>query len=459
MTNQLRLSVVLLSLATTGAFAEQPAESPLDSVVEDGVVRVTIDDQLGEAIEHSAVCGEGCDCCAGHDWSWSLDKNGRGRLGGWVQQGITWNPDNPTDRFNTPVGFNDRSNDYQMNQLYLFAERSVEADGCAWEVGGRVDLMFGTDFRFVTVPGLEEHPNGTRRWNSEDRRFYGLAMPQVYGEVAAPIGNGLSVKLGHFYTTMGYETITAPDNFFYSHAYTMLYGEPFTHTGALATYNATDKLTVHGGITRGWDNWENHTDEWGFLGGFRWSDGCRWLAFTTHMGNDFTGTRLPGGTPLDDERFAYSLVFGKRLTDRWRYVFQHDYGHQADRQLVISGPSTTFDTARWYGINQYLFYDINACWTAGLRFEWFRDQDSGQISIPIVLDPGGPTFIGNNYYAVTAGLNYQPHPNVMIRPELRMDWSDFRGNASAGVDPAIRAFDRRTSRSQFLAAIDVVLTF
>ena len=47
----------------------------------------------------------------------------------------------------------------------------------------------------------------------------------------------LTVKIGHFYTIIGWEVVTAPDNFFYSHAYTMYNSEPFTHTGVLATYN------------------------------------------------------------------------------------------------------------------------------------------------------------------------------------------------------------------------------
>ena len=41
------------------------------------------------------------------------------------------------------------------------------------------------------------------KWNAQR---YGLAMPQVYAEVFCPWGNGLSMKLGHFYSILGYET-------------------------------------------------------------------------------------------------------------------------------------------------------------------------------------------------------------------------------------------------------------
>lgn len=65
--------------------------------------------------------------------------------------------------------------------------------------------------------------------------------------------------MGHFYTIIGNEVVTAPDNFFYSHAYTMQYGEPFTHTGGLASWSG-EKVTVHGGVVNGWDKFDAETD-------------------------------------------------------------------------------------------------------------------------------------------------------------------------------------------------------
>ena len=39
-------------------------------------------------------------------------------------------------------------------------------------------------------------------------------IPQAYAEAYVPVGNGLNVKAGHFYTPIGYESVPAPDNFF-----------------------------------------------------------------------------------------------------------------------------------------------------------------------------------------------------------------------------------------------------
>ena len=81
---------------------------------------------------------------------------------GWLSQGFTWNPDSPRNRFNFPVTFNDRSNEYQMNQFYLYAERAVDTKSCCWDFGGRVDVLYGTDYYFTEAVGLETHQNGSQ---------------------------------------------------------------------------------------------------------------------------------------------------------------------------------------------------------------------------------------------------------------------------------------------------------
>ena len=67
--------------------------------------------------------------------------------------------------------------------------------------------------------------------------------------------------MGHFYTIIGYEVVPATGNFFYSHAYTMYYGEPFTHTGALAEFAVNDQWTVYGGWVNGWDQAFNNPND------------------------------------------------------------------------------------------------------------------------------------------------------------------------------------------------------
>jgi hypothetical protein len=206
-------------------------------------------------------CGGSCDdacrlVCEPHE-PWRLFGccpplcKSRISVRGWLAAGYTANFEDPASNFNGPVTFNDRD-ELQFNQGYLVVERPVNTECCGWDLGGRIDLLYGSDYRFTLARGLDAEDDFTSRWHSG--RFYGLAMPQAYAEIAV---DEVSVKAGHFYTIIGYEVVTAPDNFFYSRAYTMQYGEPFTHTGALATWTPNKQLSVMAGGTLGWDNFEN----------------------------------------------------------------------------------------------------------------------------------------------------------------------------------------------------------
>ena len=87
-------------------------------------------------------------------------------------------------------------------------------------------------------------------------------MPELYAEVYCPWGNGLSMKLGHIYSILGYECVTAPNNFFYSHSYLFQYAEPKTFTGLLGATNLGD-FTIQAGMSRGDDNWDDNNNDLG----------------------------------------------------------------------------------------------------------------------------------------------------------------------------------------------------
>jgi hypothetical protein len=103
-------------------------------------------------------------------------------------------------------------------------------------------------------------------------------------------------------------------------------------------------------------------------------------------------------------------------------------------------------------VNQYLFYTINDCWKAGLRFEWFRDDDGARV---VGVGDGNPAtgpFVGD-FYEITMGLNWTPRANWNIRPELRWDWFD------PDADTVGAPFNDNNSNSQFTAAVDVIFTY
>ncbi len=335
-------------------------------------------------------------------------------VGLWASGGVTGNSNGNT---NAPVLFNDRVNEFTLDQLNFYIERAVDTEGDSWDIGGRMDFMYGTDARFTQASGWDD------KWNAGSSGYYDIAMPQLYVEVFAPIGNGITAKLGHFYTSIGNEVVTAPDNFFYSHAYTMLYAEPFTHTGATFSYDIDDNFSVNAGAVMGWDNMTDNPEAWSFLGGGSWTSDNQASSVTVQL---ISGDGDDGNGNLEN-RTMYSLVATHDFTDKLHYLFQHDFGTQED----VFG-----NGVNWFGVNQYVTYDINDELAIGVRAEWFNDVDSARVSN-----------MGANYFAASIGVNYSPLPWFKIRPEIRYDWADenvFNG----GVD-----------HDQVAIAMDMILTF
>lgn len=358
--------------------------------------------------EFISDCTDGCNWCDLGD-PWTLTGAIAERrccevedmpftIAGWAQFGYT----NRTDGV-----FNTHPNSFDLHQGYLYLEKIADgSDGAGW--GYRADIMYGVDGAntqaFGNNPGRWDYLNG---W---DRGIYGWAMPQLYAEFAHC---DTSIKFGHFYTPLGYEVVTAPGNFFYSHAFTMNFGEPFTHTGVLATHKYDDNLKLYGGWTLGWDTgFDRFNDGSNFIGGFTYT-----------FSETLTATYLStyGNLGWVGNGYAHSIVVDKKFGDKWNYVFQSD-NVSTDRG-VFGG--TTYHTV---GINNYLFYTFNDCAKAGLRTEWWKAD-------------------GVSYYELTGGVNFRPHANLVIRPEVRKQWSPAAANPIGIPTP------------QTIFGIDMIVTF
>jgi hypothetical protein len=388
---------------------------------------------------------------------------------GFIDVGIganAWGAD-----WNGPITFNDRAWQGQMNQLYLINERILKEDQLS--LGGRVDLLYGTDYIYTTATGFDGGWNDTNGGN----RYYGLAMPQLYGEVGT---QALNIKFGHFYTLIGYEVVPAIGNFFYTHAYTMQYGEPFTHTGVLATWNPNDQLSIIGGITNGWDNWDvglptiqanpfpESTSNASFLGAvtFSSSDGSQALTVANTSGNEFATTSFVTPAAYVGNRTVTSIVYSNEFTDKLTYVYQSDFGYQAyaggDSPFYYETQGQQPGSAYWYGVNQYLFYNFTDYLIGGLRLEWFRDNNGTRVQYG--LRDGSPEATGfaGNFWAMTWGMNYLVGNNLVIRPELRYDWfSQDVGNAAQGVGLPFgkTAGGLGTQSDQFYGGCDIIWQF
>jgi hypothetical protein len=352
---------------------------------------------------------DGCPCYLfGPSEPWALtdpEKNCRGiKIGGWIQSGYH----NKAQQF---FNYNNNPGQVELHQAWLYAEKATDgADGL--DFGGRVDLLYGMDGAdtqaFGNPFGSWDFVNGWDMGVVGAAGTYSWAMPQLYGEIAY---DKWKTKFGHFYTPMGYEVVGATGNFFYSHSYTNYNIEPFTHTGILSTYTASDDLTLYTGWVLGWDSGFDQLNQGNaYIGGLTKKFGEKVTFTYTFMAGKLGSRNAPGS---DNAGYNHSFVVVTTLTDKLTWVVNSD---------MISSDGFTFGApgAGAVGVNNdglslvnYLFYKVNDCWSYGGRAEWFK------------LD-------GVSIYDVTAGVNYRPHANFVLRPEIRYEWSPG-GLTSAGV--------------------------
>lgn len=249
----------------------------------------------------------------------------------------------------------------------------------------------------------------------------------MYAEIAY---NNLNVKAGRFYSLLGYERVPAVQNFFYSHAHSMVLPTqqlqpkttvvPYTHTGFLAEYSPSCQLTMYGGWVAGWDSgFQQHGGGDAFLGGFAYDfNDARTLNYSAIMG-DFGQIDGAAVRQSDSDGYLHTIVFDWDVTCRLNCVVQSIYGDNAQWY----GTGLPGSTGKVFSMSNYMLYTINCKWAFATRFDWLKL--SGQ----------------DEFASFTVGANYRPCANVILRPEFRMD--EFNGTAmpedqtSFGLDAII----------------------
>lgn len=352
-------------------------------------------------------------------------------LRGWVSGGYVFNGDTPNPHFNGPYNEVDRDRP-QLNQLYFIAEKKLR-DTDSINLGGRVDTLFGNDFFLAQSNGLERTQAGRPKWNDQ---LHGVALPQMYAE----IGNKTySIKAGHFYTIIGYEGVPAPSNFFYSKSYSYQFAGPFTHWGGLATAKITPQITLQAGVVNGWDALDRQQDKPTFIGGAKYETDDKFFTGSLAVITGEERTTIPG---VFGNRTRYSALITLRPMKKLEYTLHQHFSSQANGDP--NGGAAT-----WYGVDQYLYYALHKTIKGGLRFEWFRDHDGTRVSgAPGRGNPNFGRFAGD-FFSVTGGVNYTPHPNITFRPEVRYDWSSGDG----------RPYNDGHSNSQILVGINAYVQF
>ncbi|MDB6057300.1 MAG: hypothetical protein JWO95_1144 [Verrucomicrobiales bacterium] len=154
-------------------------------------------------------------------------------ISGYVDTSAIWNPG--TGNANpAPFGFNipSRRDGFNLDSVALNIEKPLSDEG--WAAGYAVDLMFGPDAPGVTGSGVIGSGIGEN-------------IRQAYVSLHAPVGNGLTFKMGRWDTVIGYESNDAykNDNFTRSYGWSV---EPTEHTGLLGEYRFCDSMLLDVGV-------------------------------------------------------------------------------------------------------------------------------------------------------------------------------------------------------------------
>ena len=380
-------------------------------------------------------------------------------------------------------GRNSSISPYQLSQAYVTMGRQVEY-GDHFSIGARIDALFGADYELASSLGLESEnttPIGAAagniymadtHWNKNSLGGYpeyGLAVPQAYVEAYAPILSGLTAKVGHFYSPMGYESICSPNNFFHTHSYTMLYGQPQTVTGATAKLRLNNVFSVIGGAHQGWNIFDDNNDSWDIIGGvsFEGNPGDS-ITFIVSTGDAVIDNRRDPRTleyaTIDARQTSYSLVLEKRLCPEVTWVLEHDLGIAEDGAFRIDRYCNKIrEDGRWYSVVNYLYFALAPNLDLGARAEWFYDDgrtrlltgEPTSVEIPDI----GYRWTGENVVDVSLGLNWRPSEFLTIRPEVRWDYSDIAAADLDGSTIQKGIYDSFTDDNRLTFGGDVIFHF
>jgi len=353
-----------------------------------------------------------------------------------IEGGIVGYPANSNNSANPEANglnfgqlFTDRSNSFLLNQILLTVQRPLDPKATDYDVGFKLQGMYGTDARYT-------HYMGIFNYVTDQRMQLDITEANVSVHTPWLTDGGIDFKVGMFPTPLGYEVIDASLNPFYTHSYIFNFGLPFKQTGAYAVTHVTPWLDIYAGIDTG----ENTTfgpltgdnnNAIAGMGGVNLTlfDGKVTALVLSHFGPENPIRTVPQANGYG--RYENDAVITWKATDALTFVTEGNWIHD------------DFFNASAYGAAQYVSYALNDHITLNARGEIYRDQNNFFVSaFPNSLgfinsQLGFPATIvtaakATTYSEITLGFTYKPTipdpvskavSNLLIRPEIRYDAS------------------------------------
>jgi hypothetical protein len=353
-------------------------------------------------------------------WLGSLLDDNRLYLTGWVEQSYTASTDRVS---NVTVTWNDRANQYLLQQAWFRFGRSVVTTGTSEPTFGfQIDVLSGSDYRFTLPRGLfnSQLVNSTGAQN-----LYGVDPIQEYGAAYLPnLFHGVELRLGRLYTPWGVESLEAVSTPLLSRSYAFNWSPPFTNCGLAAYVTFNQEWSGVFMLANGNDVYfGDPSEELRFVGNLRWvqpGGGRNTVTLATSLGR---GKFNPGAPtppnqttvalatePYGRNNFnAFDLVYTHTFSPVLSYNLEGIYAYQYNVPQAALAVGSDNGFANWFSLAHYLFWTISPKWSSVVRFETFDDAQ------------GQRTGFAGLYTEITTGVQYHINKSMVIRPELRYD--------------------------------------
>jgi hypothetical protein len=276
--------------------------------------------------------------------------------------------------------FDTRHNQFSLNMAELWLAKTPTADSRA---GFRLRATAGTAATLINAyePGGQDFLKN---------------IEESYFSYLAPLGKGLTIDVGKFVTPLGAEVIEAKDNWNYSRSLLFSLAIPFYHAGVRVSYAPTDKVSVMGLVTNGWNNVQENNGAKTFGG----QVSVKPTGALSIVQNYMTGPEQPDNN--NDWRQISDTTVSFTATKAISLMANYDYGH--DTVAGVGG--------HWQGIAGYAKLQANKTIAVIPRFEWY-DDDAG-------ITTGTPQTLKE----ATLTLEAKALDNLLWRIEYRGDFSD-----------------------------------
>jgi hypothetical protein len=373
--------------------------------------------------------------------------------------------------------FDVNNDNFNVNAVKLAFEKALP-DKNDWAAGFRVDLLYGSDAKFLSDAAF---PGST------------IAVEQALVKFRIPIGNGLDIYAGKFVTFLGYEVIESPANLNFSRGLLFTNAIPLTTTGVYADYKFNDLVEAKLGVVDGWNNSVSS----------RSADSAATYAFG---GKAITG-QINVTNPGKNANICQSFIYSPDSTEpagvngggdngpsvvydvwgNWNPTFvansaltlgvNIDLGYSGATGLPAGlntnppGTGGVEDSSTWWGAALYASYKFNKVFTLSGRGEYLHEDGAlfpkfGLGTSPTAatlgagpLTPAGFVDPDQNDFEYTLTASFNIWDNLITRVEYRVDLLSSGSNPTV-VNPDQAPFGNPGPSSvQQEAAVEAVYSF